>query len=631
MPTQNDLNALKVLLAKLDSNRVANLSYTDAAFTGDIVDGVDAFNVTAENNIPTKAHTDLNSTVINKGFRTQAASIPRMTANHFFGRVSYNLNKLIQKFIGFVDSIAAHFAHNMSEYDDSATYAPGDACYVYYPATNGFRTYRRTSVTPEFITGIPVTNAAHWAEAFEMQAKAADFALNASVLAHQYVIDDFDALNPDELTLPLNGDACTFFSDSGATGSPIQENTVGIISRSADDGSCIMLLYSTGGAFLRHYDAQAAAWDGWRKVWDSGNDGTGSGLDADMVDGKHASELSPFPVMSYADFITNYASLTGTFYYITDLGYIVKKTAWGGFIPSGVLTPQRMGRGYALGGSGSPNTANAYGIQFDTEGAISVASALSTARYAMVGVNSVIRGYAMGGRTSGPLTEIDGIQFDTEAAINPAAVLSATRDTAAGVNSMVRGYAMGGSIGPGYTATIEGFQLDTEAVVSVASVLSVVRVAVAGVNSVTRGYAMGGYTSGAAATAEIDGIQFSTEAAINPTAVLSVARVPAAGVNSATRGYAMGGGANTMSTGTEIDGMQFDTEAAINPSAVLSTARRSATGVNTALRGYAMGGYTTAWAADINGIRFDTEATVNPSASLGMAVSQGAGVQSGWL
>lgn len=33
------------------------------------------------------------------------------------------------------------------------------------------------------------------------------------------------------------------------------------------------------------------AWRAWRKIWHDGNDGSGSGLDADMLDGKHASEF----------------------------------------------------------------------------------------------------------------------------------------------------------------------------------------------------------------------------------------------------------------------------------------------------------------------------------------------------
>jgi hypothetical protein len=44
----------------------------------------------------------------------------------------------------------------------------------------------------------------------------------------------------------------------------------------------------------RSYDSGGGVrtWEAWRKMWNSGNDGAGSGLDADTVDGKHASDFA---------------------------------------------------------------------------------------------------------------------------------------------------------------------------------------------------------------------------------------------------------------------------------------------------------------------------------------------------
>jgi len=50
-------------------------------------------------------------------------------------------------------------------------------------------------------------------------------------------------------------------------------------------------LGQAGHAYIRRsYDSSGVAvWEPWCKIWDSGNDGAGSGLDADMLDGLHAS------------------------------------------------------------------------------------------------------------------------------------------------------------------------------------------------------------------------------------------------------------------------------------------------------------------------------------------------------
>lgn len=78
-----------------DSAKVVKFAYTKKAYDDNLVDGVPAYSFNQEQNIPLGSEEilDTNSTVLSKGFRTQGASLPRMLANHFFGRVSYNLNK----------------------------------------------------------------------------------------------------------------------------------------------------------------------------------------------------------------------------------------------------------------------------------------------------------------------------------------------------------------------------------------------------------------------------------------------------------------------------------------------------------------------------------------------------------
>ena len=92
-----DLARIEYITDKLVNNRVANFAYTQEAYDNDNIDGVSEYDVNNAQNIPTAdAETlDVNSTVLNKGYRSQASSITRMLMNHFLGRTSYNLNKAV--------------------------------------------------------------------------------------------------------------------------------------------------------------------------------------------------------------------------------------------------------------------------------------------------------------------------------------------------------------------------------------------------------------------------------------------------------------------------------------------------------------------------------------------------------
>lgn len=81
---------------KLTSNKVANLAYNETAYTTDDANGVEVYDPANNQNIPSAnaAILGINNTVLNHGFRNQASTVPRMVINHFFGRVSYNLNKV---------------------------------------------------------------------------------------------------------------------------------------------------------------------------------------------------------------------------------------------------------------------------------------------------------------------------------------------------------------------------------------------------------------------------------------------------------------------------------------------------------------------------------------------------------
>ena len=93
-----DLTAIKAVEDKLTANKVANFAYTDHAYNNPLTeaDGVEAYDVDNEQNIPVANASILkvNTTVLTKGWRSQASAITRMLMNHFLGRCSYNLNKI---------------------------------------------------------------------------------------------------------------------------------------------------------------------------------------------------------------------------------------------------------------------------------------------------------------------------------------------------------------------------------------------------------------------------------------------------------------------------------------------------------------------------------------------------------
>jgi hypothetical protein len=197
MSTQNDLQLIQNIVAGLNDNPVARFAYTQNAFDNDIVDGVEVFDVNAEQNVPKADRTDYNQTIINKGVRAQGASIPRMGWNHYVGRLSFSLNKFIQKFLSFFGVFRAALAHNAAEYDSSAAYRTGDVCYTIDTVENikVYTWHRRKSVTPETISNIPPAATLHWEE---MQSKTSSSALlpfSAPGYRHKFTVADLTGIN----------------------------------------------------------------------------------------------------------------------------------------------------------------------------------------------------------------------------------------------------------------------------------------------------------------------------------------------------------------------------------------------------------------------------------------------------
>ena len=105
-----DLSAIKEVEDKIIANKVARFAYTDEAYTTNDANGVAEYNVNNAQNIPTADASVLkvNETVLSKGYRAQASSVTRMLLNHFFGRVSYNLNKVNDNVSNLIATLIGH-------------------------------------------------------------------------------------------------------------------------------------------------------------------------------------------------------------------------------------------------------------------------------------------------------------------------------------------------------------------------------------------------------------------------------------------------------------------------------------------------------------------------------------------
>ena len=105
-----DLSAIKEVEDKIIANKVARFAYTDEAYTTNDANGVAEYDVNKAQNIPTADASVLkvNETVLSKGYRAQASSITRMLVNHFFGRMSYNLNKVNDNVSNLIATLIGH-------------------------------------------------------------------------------------------------------------------------------------------------------------------------------------------------------------------------------------------------------------------------------------------------------------------------------------------------------------------------------------------------------------------------------------------------------------------------------------------------------------------------------------------
>jgi hypothetical protein len=90
-------------IPRLKNAKVSRFSYKDAAYTNDDIEGVENYDYTRDMNVPSLNKTDTEASVLDSGARAQFSSLSKNALNHFFGRVSYNLNKVIDFLSDFLD------------------------------------------------------------------------------------------------------------------------------------------------------------------------------------------------------------------------------------------------------------------------------------------------------------------------------------------------------------------------------------------------------------------------------------------------------------------------------------------------------------------------------------------------
>ena len=152
----------------LANNKAAVFAYTEQAYQDNDVNGVSQYDFSKEQNIPDRNSTDTNGQVLIKGFRSQGSSIARNFFNHFIGRFSYNLNKMVDMFKSFLASYKTDYRKNGFMYNATLQYQVGDVCMDVW-TDNTFAFFIRTGnggsagVRPMVADGENWTTSEHWA------------------------------------------------------------------------------------------------------------------------------------------------------------------------------------------------------------------------------------------------------------------------------------------------------------------------------------------------------------------------------------------------------------------------------------------------------------------------------------
>lgn len=123
---------LDTMQAAVDSTEsIPRFGYTASALlTNDGIEGHNEYSDNNVNNIPLAGGTQLSLQEIEKGFRDNISTLSRAFLTHFFGRSSYNINKMRTLLSDVLETGKADYAHNFRAWDSTATYMENDVCFL---------------------------------------------------------------------------------------------------------------------------------------------------------------------------------------------------------------------------------------------------------------------------------------------------------------------------------------------------------------------------------------------------------------------------------------------------------------------------------------------------------------------
>lgn len=187
-----DIRTHEVKLTQ-SSGRMAQFAYDSTAYQDDTAEGTATYNFGNHQNIPLGNAGTLNvdGQILDKGVRSQASSITRMMLNHFFGRSSYNVNKMADYIKSILDTLLAFLKEGSNAWSPTTTYVAGDL--VYFVSTINEVATKRTFVCKTTCTNLPpvdattgaLINASYWGEVnFGNVTVNGDLNINGNIYQH---------------------------------------------------------------------------------------------------------------------------------------------------------------------------------------------------------------------------------------------------------------------------------------------------------------------------------------------------------------------------------------------------------------------------------------------------------------
>lgn len=245
----------------LSTGRVARFSYEDQALTEDHVAGTESYDYNQDNNIPLPDDLQMSATILSKGLRSQASSFTRMAVNHFFGRTSYNVNKLAEHLKNFL----THFKNFLNEGDNlwtaTSTYKTGDVVYFLSSLNGG--TAKRTFICLQANTNLPpvdsgtgaLINTTYWNEIGNNLSaiKATSATVNGTLTVNGDIIQNGSAYETHAEKLYTKKD--TIITRDGAISGLANGAYSGVQVKKYDGtNDCGLVVDNTGTARVGEYD-----------------------------------------------------------------------------------------------------------------------------------------------------------------------------------------------------------------------------------------------------------------------------------------------------------------------------------------------------------------------------------------